>query len=129
MKANRLLRLRLIDIEAVLNIPECGSLYKTAEEYSVSPPTMSRTLARAEDALGVKLVLLDGGSASNPRLTKEGLELKSRLQAAIDFLNGDFDEDVVSLQNRAERAEAKLKQVSHMAQQYADSVANIATNE
>lgn len=116
MNTNRLLRMRLIDIEAVLNIPEFGSFNKTAEEYCISPSGLSRAVSKFEDAAGFKIIDRKPGLYSNPMLTNEAMELKNRIQSAIDVVNGEHD-DIVVLKAKLQAAEDKLRRISQLAQQ------------
>jgi len=120
------------DLERAVKISEYKSFYEASNKMGLSPSTMSRMIARVEKALGYKIYTREVGAHNGAVITDQGVELKARYQAAINALIGESNRDVdevLRLKARLEIAESKLLKITKDAQQYADNVANIATNE
>ena len=92
----------LLQLQYFREIARCGTMSKAAERLFVSQPTLSGSLSRLEDGLGVALFERRRGRIT---LTREGREFLSCVETVLDTLSGGIE----ALQSGAEDADTSLR--------------------
>ncbi len=92
----------LLQLQYFREIARCGTMSKAAERLFVSQPTLSGSLSRLEEGLGVALFERRRGRIA---LTREGREFLSCVETVLDTLSAGID----ALQSGAAGADTSLR--------------------